>query len=164
MAGMSTTSGADPHIAYSLIALMAFGLELADGTNIGFVFILLALPQLNWLETVLMASSAQMILLTVKRERADPKTLVRSMAANAAAVLATQGVFHSPALQRIEEPIRMMLAAGACFVTLRICDVKKRDVWSFPYYPVAASIGSLFPVAAASAAAGAAHLAIVPVI
>ena len=148
MAGLSTTSTADPHIAYSLIALMAFGLELADGSTMGFVFILLALPQLNWLETMLMASSAQMILLTIKRERADPKTLLQSLAANAAAVLATQGVFHTPILHRVEEPIRLMLAAGACFVTLRILDVKKRDVWSFPYYPVAASIASLFPVSA----------------
>src|SRR5580698_5657987 len=125
---VSAQAKSDPLFAYTLIALMAFGLELADGSTMGFVFILLALPQLNWLETMLMASSAQMILLTIKRERADPKTLLQSLGANAAAVLATQGVFHTPILHRVEEPIRLMLAAGACFVTLRILDVKKRDV------------------------------------
>ncbi len=149
MAGLSTTSTADPHIAYSLIALMAFGLELADGSTMGFVFILLALPRLDWLETLLMASAAQMILLTIKRERAGPKMLVQSLGANTAAVLATQGVFHSPLLHPMQESIRLVLASGACFVTLRTLDVKKRDVWSFPYYLVAAGIAALFPVSLA---------------
>ncbi len=43
-----------------------------------------------------MAGSAQMILITVRRQRADPKTLLQSLAANSAAVLATQVFLHAP--------------------------------------------------------------------
>lgn len=147
-AWISTSSGTDPHFAYTLIALLAFGLELTDGSTMGFVFILLALPRLDWLETLLMACSARMILVVVRRERPDPKTLLQSLAANAVAVLATQAVFHAPNLQRFEAPIRLMLASGVCFLILRLLDVTKRDVWSFPYFPVAAAIAALFPVSA----------------
>jgi diguanylate cyclase (GGDEF)-like protein len=145
---ISASSTTDPHIAYTFIALLAFGLELADGSTMGFVFILLALPQLNWLETLLMAGSAQMILITVRRQRADPKTLLHSLAANSAAVLATQLFYHAPNLQRVDAPIRLMLASGVCFLCLRFLDVTKRDIWSFPYYPVASAIGVLFPISA----------------
>src|SRR5277367_4941248 len=113
---VSASSYADPHLAYTLIALLAFGLELADSSTMGFVFILLALPQLDWLETVLMASSAQMILIIVRRERAAPKTLLQTVGANVAAVLATQAVFHAPNLHRFDAPIRLMLASGVCFL------------------------------------------------
>ena len=147
-AWISAGSSTDPHLAYTaytLIALLAFGLELADGSTMGFVFIILALPQLAWLETLLMASSAQMILIIVRRERADPKKLLQSLGANAAAVLATQLVFHAPYFHRFDSPIRLMLASGVCFLTLRLLDVTRRDVWSFPYYPVAAAIAASFP-------------------
>jgi diguanylate cyclase (GGDEF)-like protein len=146
---ISARSNTDPHLAYSLIALLAFGLELADGSTMGFVFILFALPQLDWLQTLLMASSAQMILIIVRRERPDSRTLLQTLAANAAAVLATQAVYHAPYLHRFEAPIRLMLCSGVCFLALRLLDVKKRDVWSFPYYPVAAAIAALFPLSAA---------------
>lgn len=146
---ISTSSGTDPHVAYTLIALLAFALSLADGSTMGFVFILLALPHLNWLETVLMAGSAQMILITVRRERADPRTLLHSLMANSAAVLTTQLFFHAPNLQRVDAPIRLMLCSGVCFLTLRFLDVNKRDIWSFPYYPVASAIAVLFPISAA---------------
>lgn len=152
LTGTSWISGipsTDPHFAYSLIALMAFGLELTDGSTMGFVFIILALPRLGWMETLLMAGSAQMILITVRREHADSKRLLQSLAASGAAVLATQAVFHSPNLQRFEAPIRLMLCSGVCFLVLRLLDMKRRDVWLFPYYPVAAAIAALFPVSAA---------------
>ncbi len=145
---ISAQPTSEPLFAYTLIALLAFGLELADGFTMGFVFILLALPHLNLLQTVLMASSARMILGVVRRERADPKTLLQSLGAHAAAVLATQVVFHAPNLQRFEQPIRLMLASGVCFLILRLLDVTKRDVWSFSYFPVAAAIAALFPVSA----------------
>jgi len=145
---ISAHSNSDPLLAYSLMALLAFGLELADGSTMGFVFIIVALPHLDWMQTVLMASSARMILVIVRRERPDPKTLLQSLVAHAAAVLGTQAVFHAPNLHRFEEPIRLMLASGVCFLILRLLDVTRRDMWSFPYFPVAAAIAALFPVSA----------------
>jgi diguanylate cyclase (GGDEF)-like protein/putative nucleotidyltransferase with HDIG domain len=143
-----STSNTDPHVAYTFIALLAFGLELADGSTMGFVFILLALPHLNWMETMLMAGSAQMILITARRERPDPRKLLITLMANSAAVLTTQLFFHSPVIARVDQPVRMMLSSGPCFLTLRFLDVIKRDKWSFLYYPVASALGVLFPIAA----------------
>src|SRR5262249_1697335 len=148
-AWVSAHPSTDLSVTYSFIALMAFGLELTDGTTMGFVFIILALPHLSWMETLLMVSSAQMILTMVKRDKGEPKDLLQSLGAKAVAVLVTQGFYHAPSLARFEEPIRLMLDSGACFLTLRILDVKKWDMWAFPYYPVAAAITALFPISAA---------------
>jgi diguanylate cyclase (GGDEF)-like protein len=144
---ISAHSNSDPLLAYSLVALLAFGLELTDGSTMGFVFIILALPRLDWAQTLLMASSARMILLIVRRERPDPKTLLQSLGAYSAAVLVTQAIFHAPNLHRFEAPIRLMLASGVCFLILRLFE-HKRDAWSFPYFPVAGAIAALFPVSA----------------
>ncbi len=147
-AWISGTASTNPHLAYTLVAFMAFGLDLADGTTMGFLFMILALPKIGWMEALLMASAAQMILVAVRREHPEPKALLESLMANAAAVLTTQLVFHAPNLQRFDQPIRLMLASGVCFLTLRIIDVQKRDVWSFAYYPVAGAIAALFPISA----------------
>src|ERR1035437_3831124 len=61
--------GADLYFAYSMLALLAFGLDLADGSTMGFVFIILALPHLGWRETLLLAESAQYIGRASCRER-----------------------------------------------------------------------------------------------
>jgi len=55
---LAADKSAEPYFAYSMLALLAFGLDLADGSTMGFVFIILALPHLGWRETLLLAESA----------------------------------------------------------------------------------------------------------
>jgi diguanylate cyclase (GGDEF)-like protein/putative nucleotidyltransferase with HDIG domain len=135
-----------PYFAYSLLALMAFGLELADGSTMGFGFIILALPQLNWWVTLLMAGSALFIQAVVRRHRQQPKVLLQSLVSTCFAIAATQVAFHAPNYARFDQPARLMIAAGMCFVAQRIFSARKPDLWSFIYYPVAAAIAALFPV------------------
>src|ERR1700677_574571 len=138
-------SGNRASLAYSLLALMAFSLELADGSTMGFVFIILALPRLNATETLLMAGSALFIQAVVRRERQQPKVLLQSLGSNAFAILAAQAAYHAPNFSRFDQPAHLMLAAGVCFVAQRVFVAKKTDLWSFVYYPVAAAIAALFP-------------------
>jgi diguanylate cyclase (GGDEF)-like protein/putative nucleotidyltransferase with HDIG domain len=140
--GESTT----PYFAYSVLALLAFGLDLADGSTMGFVFIILALPHLGWRETLLLAESATFIHAVTHPDRVEPRMLLRSLCSTALAVVATQCVFHGAALAHIPEPLRLMLAAGVCFLALHALRWNRSNLWSFPYYPVAAGIAGLFPV------------------
>jgi diguanylate cyclase (GGDEF)-like protein len=140
-AGQST----DSYFAYSILALLAFGLDLADGSTMGFVFILLALPHLGWRETLLLAESATFIHAVTHPERVEPRTLLRSLCSTALAILATQLMFHGAMLARIAEPLRLMMAAGVCFVALHSLRWNRSNLWSFPYYTVAAAIAALFP-------------------
>ena len=145
-AWIAAGQNADPYFAYSLIALLAFGLDLADGSTMGFVFVILALPHLPWRETLLLAESATFIHAVTHPDRVEPRTLLRSMCSTALAVLATQFMFHSPLLARIDGPVRLMMGSGVCFVALHALKWKRGNLWSFPYYPVAAAIAALFPI------------------
>jgi diguanylate cyclase (GGDEF)-like protein/putative nucleotidyltransferase with HDIG domain len=138
--------GADPYFAFSILALLAFGLDLADGSTMGFVFIIVALPHLGWRETLLLAESATFIHAVTHPDRVEPRTLLRSLCATAFAILTTQVTFHATALAGIAEPLRLMLASGVCFIALHALRWNRSNLWSFPYYPVAAAIAALFPV------------------
>jgi len=147
LAGTAWIAGqsADSYFAYSLLALLAFGLDLADGSTMGFVFILLALPHMGWRETLLLAASATFIHAVTHPERVEPRTLLRSLCSTALAILTTQFTFHGTALAHIPEPLRLMLASGVCFIALHALRWNRSNLWSFPYYPVAAGLAGLFP-------------------
>jgi diguanylate cyclase (GGDEF)-like protein len=145
-AWIAAGEGTNPYFAYSVLALLAFGLDLADGSTMGFVFILVALPHLGWRETLLLAESATFIHAVTHPDRVEPRALLRSLSSTALAILATQFVFHAAALALIAEPLRLMLASGVCFVALHALRWNRSNLWSFPYYPVAAAIAALFPV------------------
>lgn len=145
-AWIAAGQNADPYFAYSLLALLAFGLDLADGSTMGFVFVILALPHLPWRETLLLAESATFIHAVTHPDRVEPRTLVRSMCSTALAVVSTQLMFHAPLLRPIQEPLRLMMASGVCFAALHALKWKRGNLWSFPYYPVAAAISALFPI------------------
>ncbi len=145
-AWIASGQSTDPYFAYSVLALLAFGLDLADGSTMGFVFIILSLPHLGWRETLLLAESATFIHAVTHPERVEPRTLLRSLCSTALAILATQFTFHTAALALIPAPLRLMLASGVCFVALHALRWTRSNLWSFPYYPVAAGIAGLFPV------------------
>ena len=145
-AWLAADKSAEPYFAYSMLALLAFGLDLADGSTMGFVFIILALPHLGWRETLLLAESATFIHAVTHPKRVEPRALLRSLCAIALAVVATQFTFHSTVLAGVKEPLRLMLASGICFLALHAQRWKRSNLWSFPYYPVAAAIAALFPI------------------
>lgn len=144
-AWIAAGEGTNPYFAYSVLALLAFGLDLADGSTMGFVFILVALPHLGWRETLLLAESATFIHAVTHPERVEPHALLRSLCSTAIAILSTQFVFHGAILAPIAEPLRLMLASGVCFVALHALRWNRSNLWSFPYYPVAGAIAALFP-------------------
>ncbi len=127
---------------------MAYGLELSDGSTIGFVFVILALPKLHWTETLLMAGvrPVHSRWAAVRKEHAAPKVLLLSFGRSSLAILASQGVFHASSLVRFAVPVRLLLASAVCFLASHALDWKRSDLWSFVYYPVAAAIAALFPV------------------
>jgi diguanylate cyclase (GGDEF)-like protein len=128
------------------LALTAFGLTLADGTTMGFAFVILALPQLGWTETLFIAGAALFILAVVRRTRPTPKELMHALGVTTIAVLATQAAFHATRLAPLPVPLRLMIAAAVCFLPYNLRGWKKLRLWSFPYYPAAAAVASLFPV------------------
>lgn len=142
IAGQSTES----YFTYSVLALLAYGLDLADGSTMGFVFIILSLPHLGWRETLLLAESATFIHAVTHPERVEPRALLRSLCSTALAILATQFTFHGAGLAHIPEQFRLMMASGVCFVALHALRWNRSNFWSFPYYPVAGGIAALFPV------------------
>jgi diguanylate cyclase (GGDEF)-like protein len=136
---------ANPYFAFSVLALLAFGLDLADGTTMGFVFILVALRHLDWRETLLLALSATFIHAVTHPDRVEPRTLLRSLCSVALAVLGTQFAFHAQNLAWIPDSFRLMMASLVCFFALHALRWNRQDLWSFPYYPVAAALAALFP-------------------
>ena len=133
------------YLSYSLIALTAFGLDLADGSSMGFLFVILALPQLNWTEALFIAGSALFILAVVRKPRPNPQDLLRSLGVSALAVIVSQAAFHAPHVRQLDLALRMMIGAAACFIPYNVQGWKKWDMWPFPYYPVAAAVGTMFP-------------------
>ncbi len=144
-AWIATGQNTDPYFAFSVLALLAFGLDLADGSTMGFVFILLALPHLGWRETLLLAESATFIHSVTHPDRVEPRALLRSLCSIALAVVSTQFVYHASNFVVIPGPFRLMMASCVCFVALHVLRWNRKDLWSFPYYPVAAAIAALFP-------------------
>jgi len=102
-AWIAADHSANPYFAYSVLALLAYGLDLADGSTMGFVFIILALPHLSWRETLLLAESATFIHAVTHPERVEPRALLRSLCATALAVVATQFTYHGTTLAGMPE-------------------------------------------------------------
>jgi diguanylate cyclase (GGDEF)-like protein len=134
------------YAAYALLALTAFGLTLADGSDMGFVFVILALRQLPWTEALMMGGAALFVQSFVRRNKPTPQPLMSSLASMALAVAFSQAVFHAPQLRSIEEPARYMIASVACFAGYNFRRLNRMNLWSFAYYPVAAAMAALFPV------------------
>jgi diguanylate cyclase (GGDEF)-like protein/putative nucleotidyltransferase with HDIG domain len=143
-ASIVDTAGVN-YVAYSLLALTAFGLTLSDGSDMGFVFVILALRQLSWNEAMLMGGASLFIQSAVRRQRPAPQALLRSLASTGLAVLLSQAVFHLPQLRNADEAARFMIASVACFVGYNFRGLNRMNFWPFPYYPVAAAIAALFP-------------------
>src|SRR5712691_6889544 len=148
-AWVSAGPNANIYFTYSLLALMAFGLELADGSTMGFVFVILALPRLNGTETLLLAGSALFILAVVRRPQPSPKVLLQSLGAIGIAVLVAHGAYHAPVVAELRLAGRLVIASSACFAALHLFGRKRADLWSFPYYLLAAAMAALFPVSVA---------------
>ncbi len=145
-AWIAAGEGTNSYFICSLLALLAFGLDLADGSTMGFVFILVALPHLAWRETLLLAESATFIHAVTRSDREEPRVLLRTLCSTALAIMATQFVFHARALTPVAEPLRIMLASGVCFIAMHALRWSRSNLWSFPYYPVAGAIAALFPM------------------
>lgn len=133
------------YLSYSLIALTAFGLDLADGSTMGFLFVILALPQLTWTEAVFIAGSALFILAVVRKPRPTPQQLLKSLGISTLAIVVSQAAFHAPHVRQLDLALRMMVGAVACFIPYNVRGWRKWDLWPFPYYPVAAAVGTMFP-------------------
>ena len=145
-AWISGNASTSHDLAYSLLALIAFGLQLADGATMGFVFVILALPGLGWLPALFTAGTAILILAVIRNERTNPAALLQTLGANAVAIVSTQAIFHARSYARFDQPARLLIASGACFVVLHVLERRKPDLWTFVYYPVAAGIAAVFPV------------------
>ncbi len=145
-AWIAAGQNANPYFAYSVLALLAFGLDLADGSTMGFVFILLALPHLGWRETLLLAESATFIHAVTHPARMEPRTFLRSLSSTAIAIVATQFVYHATLVAGLAQPLRLMLASAVCFVALHALRWHRSNLWAFPYYPVAGAMAAVFPV------------------
>jgi diguanylate cyclase (GGDEF)-like protein len=133
------------YLSYSLIALTAFGLDLPDGSSMGFLFVILTLPQLHWTEALFIAGAALFILAVVRKPRPQPQDLMRSLAITALAIVVAQAAFHAPHVRQLDLALRMMIGASACFIPYNVRGWRKWDLWAFPYYPVAATVGTMFP-------------------
>ena len=142
-AWIAAGEGTNPYFAYSVLALLAFGLDLADGSTMGFVFILVALPHLGWRETLLLAESAAFIHAVTHPDRVEPNGFVAMLCSTAIAILATQLVFHGTILAPIAEPLRLMLASGVCLLRCTCCAGTGSTCGRFPYYPVAGDRGAV---------------------
>jgi diguanylate cyclase (GGDEF)-like protein/putative nucleotidyltransferase with HDIG domain len=142
-AGQSTN---EHYFAYSMLALLAFGLDLADGSTMGFVFLILALPHLGWRETLLLALSATFIHAVTHRDRVEPRALLRSLCSTAFAVIATHLTFQWTSVTPLGQPLRLMLASCVCFLAVHAFQWSRSNLWSFPYYLVAGGIATLVPI------------------
>jgi diguanylate cyclase (GGDEF)-like protein len=112
----------------------------------GFVFVILALRQLPWTDTMLMGGAALFIHSVVRKERQSPQVLLRRLASTGAAILLSQAAFHGARLSQLDLAGRFMVASVFCFIGYNFRGLNKLNLWSFPYYPVAAAIAALFPV------------------
>jgi diguanylate cyclase (GGDEF)-like protein/putative nucleotidyltransferase with HDIG domain len=140
--------GQGPTFVDSLLALMAFSLELSGGGSMGFVFLILSVSRLSWLDSVLMADAALLLVAIVRRERPDPAKLLRTLAATTLAALGAHAAFQITDIPELQVPFDYVVASGMCFVGMNIFDWKREVLWSYPYYLVAAAVGALFPIPA----------------
>lgn len=152
---------------YFVLAVFASSLKVRSRATHGvasmsFIFVIIALVDLNLKETVLISGSAivfeSLSLGSRKRKTAD--TLDALLSTLAAALIA-QGLYRSQALRsfQLEPPVRLVLAVMGAFVAYNVpvaiaarlvegFDRKRLleslYLWSFPYHLVAATITALY--------------------
>lgn len=150
------------YVFYFGFALLAFSWEVkapssGASTNMGYVFVIVALVQLNLRETLQIAACAIFIQSVLRRhEQKDPRQLLNTLLSAGASILASQYVyhFHWLAKDELQMDVRFVLAASACFVaahlpiaaTILLADPRQLaqarracDFWSFPYHLAAAA-------------------------
>jgi len=111
----------------------------------GFMFLILSLGHLGWLETLLMADAALFLFAIVYPFRADPRVLLRNFTATSLAAGVTHAAYNLVRIPGIHVPVHVFLAACLCFVCLHVFEWKRPKLWSLPYYLVAAGIAILVP-------------------
>jgi diguanylate cyclase (GGDEF)-like protein/putative nucleotidyltransferase with HDIG domain len=147
-----TGSGTNLSFTDSLLALMAFSMELAGGASMGFFFLIFSLGRHGWLDTLLLANGALVLLAFVRRETSQPVTLLRSMLATSLAAVVSQITFQLTKGPNLYVPFDLMLASTMCFVAINIFDWNRSILWTFPYYVVAAAMAAEAPPAIAQPA------------
>jgi len=142
---LSLSESANAYAVYSLVALMAFALEAGEGVSMGFVFLILSLGHLGWVETLLMGDAALFLMAIVYPSRADPRILLKNFAATSLAAGCSHAAFNLVRIPGVDVPVHMFLAASVCFVCFRGFEWQRSVLWSYPYYLVAAAIAILVP-------------------
>jgi diguanylate cyclase (GGDEF)-like protein/putative nucleotidyltransferase with HDIG domain len=155
------------YLCYFFAALLAAGLHVKSrstgaSTSMAFVFVLIALVELDIVETLLIAGSA--ILLQTICRRVDQERVVETLStllSTSCATLAAQLVYHWDWLRNanLEVPVRLVIAAVACFFAYTLPIVAttalsgkvtlerlKRSffIWSAPYYLIAAVVTAFY--------------------
>ena len=171
-------SGHDPekYTCYVIAALVACGLKVrrpgsSAEVSMSYLFVLLALLDLNLQETLVISSVAVVILAAVQRPPKQPGASVRvneeladtfaALVSTACSILAAQAVFHLSFFktEAVEPTIKFVAAAIASFLGFNLPAVallslthggKARKIWeacyfwTLPYYVVAGTLIGLY--------------------
>ncbi len=152
------------------VALLAFGLRVKppsransatlEHTSMGFVFVIVALTSLSLRESLQIAGST-ILILSIWRRRSETDIILADLLSTGTSALAASAVYHAPFLasHSVEPPVRLVVAACACFIAnqlpmIAVASLTQRDwlrktkelvqVWTFPYYLMAAAIAVAF--------------------
>ena len=142
---LSLKPNVNPYGVYSLLAVMAFVLEVGEGVSLGFVFLILSLGHLKWVETLLMADAALLLAAVLYPSRANPRFLLRNLGATSLAAVATHAAYLWGRIPGAQVPAHMFIAACVCFVCCQVFEWRREVLWLLPYYLVAAGISILVP-------------------
>ncbi len=158
------------YLFYLGVALLSFGLRVKaptrpgnavlEHTSMGFVFVIVALNGLILRESLQLAGST-ILILSIWRRRSETDVILADLLCTGASALAANAVYQAPFLasHSVEQPVRLVVAACACFAANQIPMIvvaaltrpdwvkKSRElvqVWTFPYYLMAAAIAVAF--------------------
>jgi diguanylate cyclase (GGDEF)-like protein/putative nucleotidyltransferase with HDIG domain len=163
-------NGRDPekYLTYVFAALMACGLRVRRPGSKGvvtmnYLFILLALLDLNLIESVVIGGTAVLILGVAQRGSSSVRltNTLTALLCTESAILASQIVYHLPYLssEAVEPAIRFVATALACFVAYNLPEAatlaltQRADwrelwnafyVWTLPYYLLAGALIGLY--------------------
>ena len=155
------------YLCYFAVAWLANRLRVrsrvtGDSCSMGFVFVLIALVELNTVETILISSCAILVDCTLRRVDDEMMWETASgLVSNGFAAVVAQWFYHWPVLSSwgMEWPVRFVSASLLCFVAgsapLLLASAYKGKiplprlmqsmyVFSFPYYVVAATITAIY--------------------
>jgi len=158
------------YLFYLGVALLSFGLRvkapsrpghpILEHTSMGFVFVIVALTGLGLRESLQIAGST-ILILSIWRKRSETDVILADLLCTGASALAANVVYQAPFLasHSVEQPVRLVVAACACFAAnqfpmVAVAALTQRDwvrkarelvqVWTFPYYLMAAAIAVVF--------------------